>query len=463
MKQMINLNSWGRATVILLFLLMSSPAIWLSAQDMDRMNRDVKVMQQALNELFSEEMGTGARSFYGPNEQQARYVPGFGIMLYVPNIPSQVIQTEEGELQNFSHVQTQNWQEKSGKIAEVMKQFLADYGDLARQLPAGEQIMVHYKESGVDRLVYVTGRQALRGSSNSVQVTDRGNGNRQAEITAKVSRADISAYREGKINRDQFEDKISVVTLDMTTKEGGDPAGGEFQVFAGILKSLYEGESDEMGFNYSFTFPQHNGVIADVQWEEEDDEEMEGAADIDVDAYVSQSMFAHKTAFRDRVQYNRIAGFGVIYELKLGYPLKRISEEEEGEWKDLRDEYLEKRDDKIEEIYQHLLPEMKEHMIEYGRTLRGLEGGEMLVVEVELPACQACDLPAKLEFKVKQSVLSDYDRGKISLEQAMTQVMVAEQGKARELEDLKLMMQGKSMRFFVPRPSVNIDRRYRDE
>src|SRR5258708_7584304 len=82
------------------------------------------------------------------------------------------------------------------------------------------------------------------------------------------------------------------------------------------------------------------------------------------------------------------------------------------------------RDQKVTELYPVFENEMKESMLDYGRTLKSLKDDEMLVLNIKLTRCEGCGIPKSVELSVKNSVLQEYNAGKITKEAASARINV---------------------------------------
>jgi hypothetical protein len=68
--------------------------------------------------------------------------------------------------------------------------------------------------------------------------------------------------------------------------------------------------------------------------------------------------------------------------------------------------------------------ELKENMLEYGRTIKSLKDDESLIIQVTVTKCKGCNIPSTLELTVKGSVLKDFNAGKVDQSTAMTKINV---------------------------------------
>ena len=84
----------------------------------------------------------------------------------------------------------------------------------------------------------------------------------------------------------------------------------------------------------------------------------------------------------------------------------------------------ETRDKKVKELYPIFEKEIKENILDYGRTLKSLKDDEVLIFNIKLTRCNECAIPSTLELSVKSSVLKDVNSGKLAKEAALTKIIV---------------------------------------
>ena len=84
------------------------------------------------------------------------------------------------------------------------------------------------------------------------------------------------------------------------------------------------------------------------------------------------------------------------------------------------------RNEKVKELYPKFVEEFKQNLIQYGRSISSLEDGEMVMIRITMTKCNDCNLPTKLQFTVKQSVLKGYNQGRLKLEDAVAAVKFSE-------------------------------------
>jgi hypothetical protein len=125
---------------------------------------------------------------------------------------------------------------------------------------------------------------------------------------------------------------------------------------------------------------------------------------------------------QETIYYERLKDYGVIYYMQV------VSSSETDYRKfnmptiDLEDIDKETRDKKVTELYPLFEKDIKESMLDYGRTLKSLKDDEMLVFNIKLTKCEKCGIPASLELSVKNAVLKDYSSGKLTKDAATSKI-----------------------------------------
>ena len=84
----------------------------------------------------------------------------------------------------------------------------------------------------------------------------------------------------------------------------------------------------------------------------------------------------------------------------------------------------EERNKKVTELYPKFELELKENILEYGRTVKSLKPNEVLSFQVNVTKCKGCGIPSTVEINTKASVLTDYLLGKIDKNAALKQLEV---------------------------------------
>jgi hypothetical protein len=237
---------------------------------------------------------------------------------------------------------------------EVMVTFMTDYADLIGQLQPEEKIVINQK-SPYSEMVFI-----WKGNGTSERQETP-----SSSISAEVARKDVSAYKSGKINKDEFVKRISINKLEPQKKIA------DLEMFAGIFDKYY-------GYDLSETF-------------------------------YSQG----------KPGYEVLDGYGVVFHVKASSPnhtFGRVRFFNPGDTPDVVKS--EKKGEEDEAIYPKFKEDVKQFMLDYGRTIRSLKDDDKLLLEVKIQACDNCGVPKTLEVSTKMSTLRQYDEQKISKEKA---------------------------------------------
>lgn len=239
------------------------------------------------------------------------------------------------------------------KLLVAVKDFLVDYGDMISQLGANERIVI-----------------TNRGDRPRVWVNQFFTTPKRSYLSAEIAKADIVAFKQGKITREQALGKIKVVNT-----ESVDAVEPDLELLSSIFNRLYRSD-------LASTFFTDEGIY-----------------------------------------FERLKDFGAVYYMRVySSNQSRNSGLFNMPTAKLNDVDQVTRDKKVKEMYPAFEKELKENMVEYGRTLKSLGENESLVFNVTLTKCEGCGIPSSLELSVKGSVLKDYSAGKISKDAAIGKI-----------------------------------------
>jgi hypothetical protein len=228
------------------------------------------------------------------------------------------------------------------RVIKAAKDFIVDYGDFVSQLGPNERIVVTNQ------------------GENRMWVGAYYNSQKRIHISVEGYKADITAFKQGKLTRDQAIAKLKVVNTE--TVEVKEP---EMELMSSIIGRLYRPDLSKTFFTENY------------------------------------------------IPYERLKDYGVIYYMQ-------VYSSNQGDYghysmptQNLEDIDEATRNKKVVELYPKFEQDLKENILEYGRTLKTLKDEEVLVFNVQLTKCKGCGIPSTLELNVKNSVLKDYSAGKI--------------------------------------------------
>ncbi|MBD0254997.1 MAG: hypothetical protein ICV83_04695 [Cytophagales bacterium] len=387
--------------------------------DKDRMERDIDIMEKVLNELFKNAAGNRSQKFYLSSSRTAQgsYVPGYGVLFIAPAYSGSfgvknaynyvyssggtnrtVVVTEgdwkgtmsytgpsdedkdkdKGEKQKektgknapqapdrarrLSNVQDSILQAHTNLVTTNMREFLANYADAIGQLAPNDRVMIIYNEN------------ARNDHYESVRACETCETRTMPRISAEVKREDLTAFRSGKMSRKELDSRIRV-NADNPGKENY----AEYKVFAGILESLYP--------------------------------------------------VSREVPYRVRnIGYHVLPSFGVIYLVDMGLRNEspNVVTIRDGEVRKTKTERDSAQARIRTEAYGQFRNDIREAVLDYGRTLRNLSSDQVILLSVALPTCEGCNVPPRANVSVKKSVLEAYEQNKMNRQQALEAITVGE-------------------------------------
>jgi hypothetical protein len=199
------------------------------------------------------------------------------------------------------------------------------------------------------------------------------NAPKRSHLSIEALKSELTQSRQGKLTRDQMLAKIKVVNTETV-----DVVEPDLELFSSIMGRLYSHD-------------------------------------------LSKTFFTG-----DQIYFERLKDFGVIYYMQVYSGIER------GEFTNryimptvgLEDVDQETKDKKVKELYPQFEKDLKNNILEYGRTIKSLKDDETLVLQVALTKCKGCSIPSTLELTVKGSVLKDFNGGKIDQNAASNKIAI---------------------------------------
>jgi len=223
--------------------------------------------------------------------------------------------------------------------------------------------------------ILITNRGDNFDSDYNVEWFGDGRGNRRQLMSVEGKRGDIEQLKQGKISRDEFMKRLKIV--DAVTAESMDP---DLEVFSSLFGRLYRED-------------------------------------------LSETYYA-----AGNINYERLKDFGVMYYMRVYSSNESDNEKFSMPTLDLRDLSKAERNKKVTELYPKFESQLKENIVEYGRTLHSLKDEEQLVFNVKLTKCEGCGIPAGLEVSIKSSALKAYSSGKATKDATIALINVKKTG-----------------------------------
>lgn len=367
-------------TFLITALLVFNTALVWAQMDAERMQRDIRVASSVLQTLSQ----TG-NSFvmYGDNVS-GEYIDGYGVMFSVGGGYSVMSSKRTRAVVAGGSNRAVG---RSGNSRESTVVYAPDADEKQDLLDDGLKPITDIREVMTTFLVDYSQLIGQLQPTDKIVVSTKksdyiyyfkmndGDGSKVSGnngLTAELLKKDHDNFLSGKLSKDQLIEKINYV------EHGGENEHSkDLDLFAAMIKTLYNADYTDTYF---------------VSWTPE---------------------------------YEIISGIGAVYTFKVF-----SSYDENGLYRmpGINEEGLTEpqRQEKVKELYPLFTETFKENLIQYGRAINSLDGDEMLMIRITMTKCDNCDLPKKVQFTVKQSVLTQYNTGKIKLEDALNQVKFSE-------------------------------------
>jgi hypothetical protein len=376
----------SRTTTIALIVLISQGA-FAQAVDQERMTRDLRVAENVLVTLIRQKM-EGNHMFF-PLSVTGSYQSGVGVTFTLPADYTTPIAFSLPARSYYDITWNENAQGVSGGVIRHQR-VPAEYGSDKWQLKDRRQLNLDSIRDLSNERIIEAAREFLAdyGSllsqlppGEKVVITNRGEQPRQwvgslvpapsrMLLSIEATTDDVNALRNSRIGRDEFIKRIKVTTAKVTGEVEPD-----LELLSTIFSRLYRPDLS-------------------------------------------------KTFFVDgNIPYERLKNFGVVYYMRVFSANRTFNSTYDMPTVGLQDISQQERDAKVKELYPRFESELKENILEYGRTLKSLEDNEQLVFNVALTQCHQCQIPSTLELSVQGSVLKAYNEGKTDRQKALSKII----------------------------------------
>jgi len=407
---MINRMKMKKMMMCVVLMVLGSVASMGQDKSADqRMEQDIEVAENILGTLLRQ--GTGRRGFF-PIEVKGTYVQGYGVTFRLPMgrgfnrimiagspefAPSAVEVSPGGYSYSYSRLESQDEakreQERAVQREKVAvrdqnraqqgKQVRFDEDSLAaasqkRFMEVAKNFLADYGDviSGLkaDEKIIVTNRADDFAQDFDV-IWINGRDSRRQLLSVEARRSDVDQLKQGKISRADFMSKLKIVSTEAT-----DALDPDLEVFSSMFGRLYRED------------------------------------------------LSHTYYVQGNINYERMKDYGVIYYMKVYSSIEMDDDRFAMPTVAMRDVPQAERDKKVKELYPKFESELKENIVEYGRTLRSLKDEELLVFNVRLTKCKGCGIPEGLEVSIKGGALKEYSSGKASKEATISKISLKKTG-----------------------------------
>lgn len=432
----IKKGTQGMKKVILtVSMLLLGLTLWAQQLDEQKMQRDIEIAESILYKLFNSDIPrVRVYDMHLMKESRGFYAKGYGVILKTPNlnVTKQIIgavNNQENEddcddceekRKNKSKTQYIKLSSQSkdsillankDKILSLMQTFIVDYGDLIGQLQPTDKLLLVYEKAGMGYVYSYSG-------STWATLSGSGGSKRSIKISSEIQKSALSDYKLGKISKEELVKKIKTY-IDDSANQADNQAMMDYEVFAGVLEKLLDNDNQLPYYSnrdISFNRLQGFGVIYRLNVRERNKEHDEyhfgPIIEKDGDVYIRINE-DYYTIIRDKIKS------------KSGKEVEK--EDKEKIEKDISDakKKLEEKKKKSEEMMTQLVENLKNHLIEYGRLVKRLNSEEIIMLDIRISGDWAdylTDQKTSLQLTVKRSVLEAFDKGTISLKDAIAKI-----------------------------------------
>jgi hypothetical protein len=357
------------------------------AQSFDdaRMTKDIEVAENVLATLIKHEMSSD-RTIFGL-DIRGSYQPGYGVTFRLPPDQSMpfAISIRGDDVQGATVISDGNTYRYSFRTNGSRNVAPEDDNSIKlkeRSEISADSLRAVYNQKMIkaaqDFILDYGDLISQLGASEKIVVTNQSdrphfyfNAGQRTRIVVEGTRQDVTALREGKITREQALKRLTIVNTEAL--EAREP---DMEMLSSIFSRLYRPD-------------------------------------------LSKTYF-----IQGNVYYERLRDFGAIFYMQM------VSSTETGfnrhTLPTLALENLDQatRDKKVAELYPAFEQDVKDNILEYGRTLKSLKDDESLIFNISLTKCQGCGIPGTLEIAIKSSILKEFGAGKLDRAAAMGKFIV---------------------------------------
>lgn len=362
--------------------------------DEERMERDIEVAENVLTTLIKQQFST-QRMFF-PLEIKGHYQAGYGITFTLPadyTTPiaftitdgnnGGVVVGNDGrtaqpffyryEIEEESAGQSSNTISLKNNAKERRKLDMDSIRNASnlKVIDAAKTFIMDYGDMltqlGAQEKIVITNQ----GNQPRAWVNHYFNASKRSHLSIEMLKSDLQQLKSGKLSREEALSKIQVVNTE--TIDAVEP---DLELLASMMNRLYRPDLSKTYFSENYVY------------------------------------------------YERLKDFGVIYYMQVFSNYERDYQRYYMPTVGLDNIDLETRNKKVTELYPKFEQDLKENMLEYGRTLKSLKDDEVLVFQIKMTKCPECGIPSSLECAVKGSVLKDFSAGKIDKHNALNKIAV---------------------------------------
>ncbi|KPK94885.1 hypothetical protein AMJ80_05280 [bacterium SM23_31] len=231
-----------------LFMFVSAGHMRQEAIDYDKMDKDLRIMENVLSAFLTEDASTLTAPAVKP---RGAYIDGFGVVFIIPSIPQFVeVRSREGRVVIRNYIEADRRsiiqveprgviteEADTAKVRELVMEFLGSYAGLIKQIKPDDWVTVIVNpSSSAYSLNIIRNNETQRvGGLHYTDLTDF-----PGSVIMSVKKADITRYRTEEIDYETFKNAVVISEID-DEQSGVDPAmQDDIKIVKGILESVVE-------------------------------------------------------------------------------------------------------------------------------------------------------------------------------------------------------------------------------
>lgn len=379
------------------------PTVAQSNTNMERMKRDINIMENILHELFKPENSFHSASFsLGDDGIRGTYLPGYGIIFMIPDRSGSFVvfsSDEDGETNPGYRFKYSTGLE-SDKVTEEsvinrISQFLRDYASTIGQLSGNNKVTVIYNSQSSHRAFTIVTSEGEEIENQELPTIS---------VTAQVSA--LQAFRSGDLSEEAFNEQLQI------SKTSADDEGPvDVKVMANIFETAFEDAEKSFQVDGSANY-----LLLDTF-----------GALFSFDASYSETSHWNFGDIRVNVERIKIELEEAREELEHVFSHEEDSEEvQSNEGSDESDEasnYEEQQARHKKDVlkaYAQFKQRLKQYLVDYGRTLRSVGENQQILVTINLHS-SVDEIPERIDLRLQKSVLK-----KMGRDEAINEIQVRE-------------------------------------
>lgn len=387
--------------------------------DFDKMNRDLKIMENVMSEMFAPSQNQPKSRVFSmsgmADDTKSLYVPNFGVILEYSASNTPIFLNVKDTDKNSSEIDEE----------QAIKEFFRNYATNINQLKDTDKITLVYA-SNKGKKIDITTKDAdssfsvsdlsslsdlLPSDITSITVLNKSD---KSKTAYTVSVKDLNAFKTGKISENEVNKRIAKKSTDK--KENVD-----IKVLTSVLETLineYKIGNYPLNPKVDYIELPGMGVLYNLNMNANI---YAGSLNrFVVDTRRAEAAEAIKKAEEELARIRGIRGLNTSDTVQVGTGKVTITK------KDINVEKDAKTDENTKKEIDELVSKIKEYVLDIGKTIQSIDANESIVVSLNLLKSTTSNLPNRVDIQAQKSDLNAYSQNKLNRQQALEKIKVTE-------------------------------------